>query len=62
LLRRKTIELLLPKIESVSVDQGLMGRMFDYGTIVVRGTGGTAEPFKTVRSPLEFRRQVQQGA
>jgi hypothetical protein len=34
--------------------------MFGYGSIVVKGTGGTAEPFNNVRSPLEFRRQVQQ--
>lgn len=60
LLRRKTIELLLPKVESVIVDQGLLGRMLDYGSIVVRGTGGTTEPFNMIRSPLAFRRQVQQ--
>ncbi|MCU1320640.1 MAG: conserved hypothetical rane protein [Acidobacteriaceae bacterium] len=60
LLRKKTIELFISKLESISVEQGLVGRMLDYGNIVVRGTGGTSEPFKKVRSPLEFRRQVQQ--
>lgn len=60
LLRRKTIELSLSRVESVIVEQGLWGRMLGYGSIIVRGTGGTAEPFRTVRSPLEFRRQVQQ--
>jgi uncharacterized membrane protein YdbT with pleckstrin-like domain len=60
LLRKKTVELLLPRIESISVEQGVLGRMLGYGSIVVRGTGGTAEPFKKVRSPLEFRHQVQQ--
>jgi uncharacterized membrane protein YdbT with pleckstrin-like domain len=60
LLRKRTIELFLSKVESVRVEQGLLGRMLDYGSIVVRGTGGTAEPFGNVRSPLEFRRQVQQ--
>jgi uncharacterized membrane protein YdbT with pleckstrin-like domain len=60
LLRRKTVEIFLPKVESVIVEQGLLGRMLGYGNIVVRGTGGTAEPFKNVRSPLEFRGQVQQ--
>jgi hypothetical protein len=44
----------------VMVEQGLLGRMLGYGNIVVRGTGGTAEPFKNVRSPLEFRGHVQQ--
>lgn len=60
LLRRKTIELFISKVESIGIEQGLVGRMFGYGSIAVRGTGGTAEPFKKVRSPLEFRRQVQQ--
>jgi uncharacterized membrane protein YdbT with pleckstrin-like domain len=60
LIRRTSLELLLNKIESVGVNQGLLGRALGYGTIVVRGTGGTAEPFTTVRHALEFRRQVQE--
>jgi uncharacterized membrane protein YdbT with pleckstrin-like domain len=60
LLRRKTVELSLSKVECVIVDQGLLGRMLGYGNVVIRGTGGTGEPFRTVRSPMEFRRQVQQ--
>ena len=59
LLKRRTIELFLSKLESVDVEQGIIGRMLGYGTIVVRGTGGSSEPFRQVRSPLEFRRQVQ---
>jgi uncharacterized membrane protein YdbT with pleckstrin-like domain len=59
-LQRKTIELFLSKVESVGVEQGLFERMIGCGSIVVRGTGGTHEPFKMVRSPLEFRRRVQQ--
>jgi uncharacterized membrane protein YdbT with pleckstrin-like domain len=60
LMRRRSIELLINKIESISVNQGLLGRALDYGTVIVRGTGGTAEPFPTVRYALEFRRQVQE--
>jgi uncharacterized membrane protein YdbT with pleckstrin-like domain len=60
LLRKRTIELFLSKVESVAVEQGLLGRMLGYGSIVVRDTGGTAEPFRNVRSRLEFRREVQQ--
>jgi uncharacterized membrane protein YdbT with pleckstrin-like domain len=60
LLRRRTFELLLSKVESIGVEEGLMGRMFGYGSVVVRGTGGTPEPFANVGHPLEFRRQVQQ--
>lgn len=60
LLRRRTFELLLSKVESIGVDEGLLGRMLGYGTVVVRGTGGTPELFTRVEHPLEFRRQVQQ--
>jgi uncharacterized membrane protein YdbT with pleckstrin-like domain len=62
LLRRRSIDLLLPKVESIIVDQGIFDRMIGYGCVIVRGTGGTAEPFKKVASPLEFRRQVQQAS
>ena len=55
LMRRRSIELLNNKIESISVNQGLLGRGLDYGTVIVRGTGGTAEPFPAVRYALEFR-------
>src|SRR5713101_5802668 len=60
LLRRRTFELLLSKVESIGVDEGLMGRMLGYGTVVVRGTGGTPDPFSRIGHPLELRRQVQQ--
>ncbi len=60
LVTRRTTELLLGKIESIQVDEGLLGRILGYGTITVRGTGGTPEPFSKVAHPLEFRRQVQQ--
>ena len=59
-LSRKTFELLLSKVESIGVQEGLLGRMLGYGSVVVRGTGGTPEPFSMVAHPLEFRRQVQQ--
>jgi uncharacterized membrane protein YdbT with pleckstrin-like domain len=57
---RKTIEMLLNKVESIEVSETAIGRMLGYGTIVVIGTGGTSEPFHKVAHPLEFRSQVQQ--
>ncbi len=60
LIRRRSLELLLSKVESIGVDQGIVGRIFGYGTIIVTGTGGTKEPFRTIAAPLEFRRVVQQ--
>ena len=58
-LRRRTLEMLNTKVEAVAVNQGILGRIFGYGDIVVTGTGGTNEPFNGISSPLEFRRAVQ---
>lgn len=58
-MTKRTIELFLSKIESVEVEQSVAGRIFGFGSITVRGTGGTNEPFTHVADPLEFRRQVQ---
>jgi uncharacterized membrane protein YdbT with pleckstrin-like domain len=59
LISRRTIEMNLTKIENIGVDQGIIGRMLDFGTVTVVGTGGTREPFKCVVTPLAFRRAVQ---
>jgi len=60
LLSRRTLELLLSKVESIGVEESLVGRMLGYGSVVVRGTGGTPERFNTIAHPIEFRKQVQQ--
>lgn len=60
LVSRKTIEMLLSKVESIEVSETAFGRMLGYGAIVLIGTGGTPEPFQKVAHPLEFRSQVQQ--
>ena len=58
-INRKTLEMVLTKAETIRVDQSIAGRLLNYGTIVVTGTGGTNEPFTSIANPLEFRRQVQ---
>ena len=58
-IRRHSLEILLNKVESVRVTQPLLGMIFDYGTVVVSGTGGTHEPFPFIAHPQELRRQVQ---
>ena len=58
-IRRQTLEMFISKIESIAVDQGFFGRIFDYGTVLIRGTGGFQEPFETIARPLEFRNSVQ---
>ena len=60
LISRRTVEMNLNKIESVNVDQGILGRILGYGTIVVIGTGGTREPFATISNPIGFRKKFQE--
>lgn len=60
LAARRTIELLLSRVESIGVEESVLGRMLGYGTVIVRGTGGTPEVFNMIAHPLEFRTQVQQ--
>lgn len=60
LVSRKTIELLLNKIETIEVSEPMMGRMLGFGSITMVGTGGTSEPFHQIAHPLEFRSAVQQ--
>jgi len=58
-IQRRTMETMLSKVENISVEQGIFGRMLGFGTITVTGTGGTKETFANIADPLEFRRQVQ---
>jgi hypothetical protein len=60
LASRRTIEMLLSKIETIEVTETTGGRMLGYGTILLIGTGGTSEPFHDIAQPLQFRSQVLQ--
>ena len=55
----RSVEILLSKIEAIAVHQSLLGRMLDYGDIVVTGTGGTEEAFSNIQAPMQLRRAVQ---
>ena len=57
---RRTLDLMLSRVESIGVEETVWGRMLGYGDVIVRGTGGTPEPFYQISHPQEFRRQVQQ--
>ena len=59
LITRDTIEINLPKVESVDVRQSILGRLLNYGTVIVRGTGGGLNPLSYVSAPLPLRRAVQ---
>lgn len=54
-ISRQTVELRLEKIESIGVSQGVLGRILNFGSIVVRGTGGTGTPIPNINDPLAFR-------
>lgn len=58
-IKRRTLELLIRQVEAISVDQSLTGRMLNYGTITLTGTGGVKETFHNISHPLEFRRSIQ---
>jgi uncharacterized membrane protein YdbT with pleckstrin-like domain len=58
LVRRYTTEMGLEKVESVLVDQSILGRVFNYGTITIRGTGGGIEPLANIDDPISFRNHV----
>jgi uncharacterized membrane protein YdbT with pleckstrin-like domain len=58
LLSRHTLEMNRSKVESVAVDQTILGRIFGYGTIIVRGTGSTLEPIRNITDPLTFRSHI----
>ena len=60
LVGRKTIEMLLNRIETIEVSEPMAGRMLGYGSITMVGTGGTSEPFHKIAHPLQFRSEVQQ--
>ena len=60
LASRRSLEIMLAKVESIGIEESAMGRMFGYGTLTIHGTGGTPEPFSRIAYPSEFRRQVQQ--
>jgi uncharacterized membrane protein YdbT with pleckstrin-like domain len=58
LISRDTVEMNLAKVESVHVNQSLLGRLLDYGDITVVGTGASLEPLIGIARPLELRRKL----
>jgi uncharacterized membrane protein YdbT with pleckstrin-like domain len=61
ILRRHTMEINRSKVETVGVDQSILGRILGYGTVVVRGTGGSFEPIPFIGEPLRFRSHITAG-
>ncbi len=61
LIRRHTVEMNMQKVESVDVDQTLLGRLFDYGDVTVRGVGSSFERLTFIDAPLRLRTTVTAG-
>jgi uncharacterized membrane protein YdbT with pleckstrin-like domain len=53
--RRRTIELNIEKVEGLDVDQSMVGRLLNYGSITVRGTDQALIPIHRIARPIEFR-------
>ena len=57
---RRSLDMMLSTVESIGVEESVLGRMMGYGTVIVRGTGGTPETFLVIAHPQDFRRNVQE--
>jgi hypothetical protein len=56
---RHTVEMNMDKVETVNVDQSIMGRILGYGTIHVLGTGqGGIESLHGMGSPIAVRNAI----
>ena len=58
LIRRNTVELKVNRVESLEINQGILGRIFDFGSVTVKGTGGSSAPIPYIKRPLQFREHV----
>ena len=58
-IRRTTFENLLSKVEGLTVEQSIFGRMLNFGTVWINGVGGSKTAFPAIEKPMELRRVVQ---
>lgn len=57
-IQRRTFEMSLDKVESVDVNQSIMGRLMNFGDVTILGVGEGKETIKTISSPLSFRNSI----
>lgn len=55
-ISRHTVELNISKVESIQVMQGILGRVFNFGTLVISGAGNPSAPIPGISEPMVFRR------
>lgn len=59
IISRKTEEMKLKSIETVAIDQGIIGRIFGYGTIIITGRGVSDVIFRNVADPMLVKRNIE---
>jgi hypothetical protein len=59
-IRQRSLEIYLEKIEGIVVEQNIIGRILNFGTVMISGVGGTKDPYYFIPDPLKFRSLVQQ--
>jgi uncharacterized membrane protein YdbT with pleckstrin-like domain len=57
-IQRRTFEMSLDKVESVDVNQSILGRILDYGSVTILGVGEGKETISMIASPLAFRSYI----
>ena len=57
-VRRQTNEMNMDKVESVKINQTILGRILDYGDVTILGTGEGFETLRTIASPIELRNSI----
>jgi uncharacterized membrane protein YdbT with pleckstrin-like domain len=64
-ISRRTVEININKVESIQVEQGIAGRIFDYGSLIISGAGDPQAPITGISDPMRFRKafiEAQDGA
>jgi hypothetical protein len=59
LVSRTTKEVSLNKIEEINLEQSILGRIFGYGHLTLRGTGVGVIELPDIDNPLEIRRTIE---
>jgi len=60
IIQRDSLEIFLHKVSGIQVNQNIIGRLLNFGTIIISGTGGNREYFDNINDPLKLRRSVQE--
>jgi uncharacterized membrane protein YdbT with pleckstrin-like domain len=57
-ISRETAEMNMQRVETVAVEQSIVGRVLNYGTVDIRGTGAGIEDLKMIADPLALRSAI----